>query len=188
MRLMIDSQPAKLGMITHNAQLNYKTTLPKVELQTDEIQVQLESTQPKITIDQKQCFSESGLKGILELSLENASKASGLMYESVGRIAEQGNALTDIHLGGNPIADQAYYNAYDQFQNEFNMVTMPRTRPDIKLIRGHVNINFKGGTVNKKFVPGELDLQYNPGKVEIYMLQERQFNMRFEKSKFDMKG
>lgn len=188
MRLVINSQPALIGINTQNAQLTRTTTLPKIELKTEHAKVQVETTLPKLQIDQKQCFAESGLKGILQLASENASDSVSKMYEGVGIAAEQGNALTDIHLGGNPIADQAYYNAYDQFLREFNMVTMPMSRPKITLIRGTINLQVKGGTVQKNYVKGELNSEYQPGKVEIYMLQKRQFELRFEKTQLDLKG
>lgn len=188
MRLTIESQPAKLGMNTQNASVQRQSTLPRIDLETEQAKVEMTSTQPKIQIDQRQCFSESGLKGILELSAENAANAVSTMYASVGRIAEQGNALTDIQNGGNPIAEQAYYNAYDQFATDYNMVTMPKTRPKITLQEGRVNLNVRGGTVNENYVKGEIKTEYQAGKVEIYMLQERMFQMRFEQSQFDQKG
>lgn len=188
MRLVIDHQPARIGINTQNAQLTRSTTLPKIELKTEQAKVDVKITLPKVQIDQKQCFAESGLKGILQLASENASNAVGEMYASVGRIAEQGNALTDIHNGGNPIADQAYYNAYDQFDKDFNLVTMPKSRPKITLVRGELRLQVKGGTVEKNFVKGENNAEYQPGKVEIYMLQKRQFEMRFEKTSIDLKG
>lgn len=188
MRLVVESQPARIGMQTRNASVQRQTTLPKVELQTEQARVEVESTLPKIQIDQRQCFSESGLKGILELTAENAANSVSEMYASIGRIAEQGNALTEIQNGGNVIADQAYYNAYDQFLKDYNLVTMPKSRPKITLQEGAINLKVKGGTVSKNYVKGEIQTEYNPGKVEIYMLQERMFNLRFEKSQLDMKG
>lgn len=167
-RLTASTTPYLIGMSTTPAKLNMRTTQPKVELHQEHGKVMIQTTAPKITIDQSQCFSESGLKGILELTRDMANESVSIMNESVGRIAEQGTELTNIHLGGNPIADQASYNAYDQFSHEFNMVTMPTSRPNIQLVRGTVRIQATGGKVDAKLIRGEVATDYSPGKVEIY--------------------
>lgn len=187
MRLVIESQPYKIGIQTRNAKLDMKTTKPVLELKTEQAKVQIETTKPQIQIDQKQCFSESGLKGIFELNAENAASSVSEMYASVGRIAEQGNEMTRIESGGNAIADQAYYNAYEQFNKDFNMGTMPKSRPKISLIRGTVSLSVKGGTVSGNFKKGEVESNYSAGKVEIYALQQKEFKMRFEPTKIDQK-
>ena len=187
MELSIRSKPALLGIQTQNAQVKLHNAPPILELKTEKAELNMQVTLPKVEIDQKQCFSESGLKGILELSSENVRDAVSQMYASVGRIAEQGNALTDIHTGGNPIADQAYYNAYDQFDKDYNMVTMPKSRPKITVIEGKVNLNPTQGkiTATPRLTKPELD--YQPGKVDIYLRQKADLQIDFKPSKLDMK-
>lgn len=188
MRITMQSTPALIGMSTNNAKLDMHTEHPKVEIETTQPRIEMRNEQPKVLIDQSQCFSESGLKSVFELTAENAQMASQLMYESVGRIAEQGNELANIQNKNNAIADQAEYNAYDQFKREFNLGTMPKSRPKITVVEGSTNAQYVKGTVDVKAVRGQIDMQYTPGKVDIYMKQMNQLNIQVEGSNIDLKG
>lgn len=186
MGLSITSKPALIGMETQNARLSWKNELPVVELETQNVELNMQTTLPKIKIDQSQCFSESGLKSISELNAENAQRAVSDMYQSIGRIAEQGNELTNFHNGGNVIAEQGYYNAYTQFEKDFNMVTMPRSRPVITLERGEVTMNPTVPRVIANLKMAKLDAQYQPGKVDIYLRQKPELNITYT-PKLDVK-
>jgi hypothetical protein len=188
MRLSINSQQAVLGIQTQNAQYNMRNELPKVEIETKAAELNMSVTLPTIEIDQRQCFSESGLKGVLELATENVQNAVQIMYASIGRIAEQGNELTNIQNGGNVIADQAVYNAYEQFATDYNMVTMPRSRPKITVREGKISTNPTAAEFRNKPRLTKPEIDYQAGKVTIYMLRESSLKIRFEPTQFDQKG
>ncbi len=188
MRIVMQSQMAQLGIQTKNAQAKLHNEQAVVEIETTPAQLNMKTELPKIEIDQSQCFSESGLKGILELSNENSKNAVQLMYSSIGRIVEQGNQLTNFYEGGNAIADQAYYNAYDQFDKEFNMVTMPQSRPKIAVREGSVNTNYSRGTLKLSPRLTKPELDYTPGKVDIYLKQKNELRISVEGQKFDLKA
>ena len=185
MRLVIDAQSAKIGVNIYNASVNRQSAEAKLGIDTELTQVNIDSTMPKVRIDQSRCFSESGLKTMAELTAENASKGVSKMYQSMARIVSQGNQLAQI--GSNPIASQAKYNAYDQFEHSFGMVTMPRSRPNITLIEGQMEIGVTGD-VNLDYQAGSMDSQYNPGKVDVYLAQKNFMKTRFEKTALDVKG
>lgn len=187
MRIVMQSKMALLGMQTTNAQANLHNAQPVVEMETTPGELNMKVDLPKVEIDQRQCFSESGLKGVLELSSDNVKEAVQLMYASVGRIAEQGNQLTNFHEG-NAIAEQAYYNAYDQFDNEFNMVTMPMSRPQITVKEGKVNLSPTQARL--KFTPKltKPELDYKPGKVDIYLRQKNELRISVEGQNIDLKA
>lgn len=156
------SQPAKIHIENpKGSQLDIKIEQPQLEMQ---------STQPKVLIDQSQCFAESGLKSIGALISDTASFAYSKGLEAIGKIVDQGNQMADVHKG-DPIPDQAAYNAYDQFVREWNIVTMPRSRPDITVIEGKVNITVKRGQVQNNTRLQLPKITYNPGKLDIYVKQ-----------------
>lgn len=188
MRIVMNSTPAQIGIRTTPAKAERHTEHPKLDLETEHPRLEMQSTLPKIQIDQSQCFSEAGLKSPMELTEENASNAVQAMYESIGRIVDQGNQLTDIHLGVSAIGEQAMYNAYDQFEHEFNLDTIPKSRPKIDLIKGTLNIEYIKGQVRATPRLGKIELNYTHGDVEIYMLQKNQLNIQVEGSNFDQKG
>jgi hypothetical protein len=187
-KVVVNSTPAMIGIRTQNAKVDYETTRPMVEIEQKQAQIILESTPPKITIDQSQCFSESGLKSITELIRENSAYGVRKMLESVGRIAEQGNQLADIgRTATNAIPDQAAYNAYSQFDFDYNMGTMPMSRPKIELVEGKVNVSSTGGTVKITPRMGHINQSYTPGKVEIYLQQMNSINIHVEGENLDLK-
>lgn len=186
MGFSIQTKPALLGMETKPARLSWKSEQPVVELESQNVELNIQSTLPKIKIDQSQCFSESGLKSINELNAENAQRAVSDMYQSIGRIVEQGNELTNFYSGGNVIADQGYNNAYTQFDKDFNMVTMPKSRPKITLEPGEVKMDPTTPKVIATPRLSKIDFQYQPGKVDIYLRQKPEISMEYT-PKLDMK-
>ncbi len=174
-QLGINRTPGRFEMQSPGYTLNMSVT---------QAQVTVESTLPKITIDQSQCFSEAGRKGNAELTAEMVSYARNAMLSSVGRIAEQGNQLANIPNASGAIADQAYYNAYEQFDKEFNLGTIPKSQPRIDVIEGKLDIKVIEGQVTNNSVPQKLSLQYQKGAVEIYLKQRPSIETRF----VDVKG
>jgi len=67
------------------------------------------------------------------------------------------------------------------------MVTMPRTRPQIDLIEGQVNINVTEGQNNQRVVAQKPRIDYQPGKIERYMKQYNSISIRYLGEKVDMK-
>lgn len=185
MALSIQTQPAILNYNINKGQLSIEQPRPQVEAGLSLPQIRVEGTTPRITIDQTQAFNESGLKTVSAFSQDYVNYAKSKMQESVGRIAEQGTQMTDIHLGGNAIASQAAYNAYDQFYGEFGMVTMPRTRPQIQVIEGNLDIRVTEGQITGKIVPGKPQINYRPGNVERYMAQYNSISIRYEGENLD---
>lgn len=188
MRIMMTSQPTLLDIRTINARTTMHTELPKLDLETEKANLNMQTELPKIQIDQSQCFSESGLKTCAELSAENASRSVQEMYASIGKTVEQGNALTDFHNGANMVAEQSFFNAYDQFEREFGMVTMPMSRPNITLNRGKVNTDYQPGRINATPRLSKPEINYEPGKVDISVKQYNSIKFRTEPSTLDVRG
>lgn len=171
----VNRTPGRFEMQSPGYTLNMSVTQP---------QTRIEATLPKVTIDQSQCFSEAGLKGITDLRDEMISRSRSAMLSSIGRIVEQGNQKADILNGKNAIPDQAYYNAIEQFNKEFNMGTIPKSRPRIDVTEGTLNIQVTEGQVTNNTVPQKATLQYQHGAIEIYLKQRPSIETRF----VDLKG
>lgn len=186
MALEIRTQPAILAYNISKPVQSIEQPRAQVQGSVTQAQTRVEATLPKIQIDQTQAFNESGLKNIEAFSAEYVSLAKQKMLESVGRIAEQGNQLAAIENGGNPIADQALYNAFDQFYHEFGMVTMPRSGPDITLIRGQVNTTVTEGQLTGRIVAQKPRIEYQAGKVERYMQQYNSISIKYVGDKLDL--
>lgn len=189
MRLVMSSQTALIGLRTTPPKLeihqpdiddsSLKNTLPKVEMQ---------STQPQIRIDQTEPFAESGLKSVFRMQSEMAANARSQMLKDMGTNISQGNELADIQNKGNPIAEQADYNAFGRNNFSFGMVTMPKSKPKIDVIEGRVDIQVKEGELQGKYKVQQPRINGVPGSLEIYLRQRNKLDIKVERDKFDRYG
>lgn len=179
------SQNAQIGINRENAKVSIEQPKADVNIKTEHVKVKVESTLVKVEIDQKQAFSESGLKGILELSIDNAKEAMQKNIQESGRIVEEGNQLADIANGSNAIAEIAYSKSANKSKHEFNMVTMPTSGADINVIEGNNDIQVEGGTVDIEVKVNEPVVEYKAGKIEIYIKQKNSLEINAVKDKFD---
>lgn len=171
MSLQIQQTRGQISIQTNPGQMQMESPKQTLEMSVSQAAVIVDSDPARITIDQSQCFSESGLKGIADFMADAVSFAKSQMLQSMGRIAEQGNQLTDIHLSTTAIQDQAIYNAYDQFIYDYNMETMPKSRPVINIIEGKLDIRVQEGEVRNNTRVQKANLSYRHGSVQISMQQ-----------------
>lgn len=171
MSLQIQQTRGQIGIQTSPGQMQIESPKQTLEMSVSQAVVIVDSDSAKITIDQSRCFSESGLKGITDFMADAVGFAKSQMLQSMGRIAEQGNQLTDIHLTTTAIGDQGVYNAYDQFIYDYNMETMPKSRPVINVIEGKLDIRVQEGQINNTTKIQKANLSYRHGSVQISMLQ-----------------
>ncbi len=170
MRIQMRSQNGQIAIETQSAQVELDQDLPELDLEIVEPEVRIESTLPKVEISQQQAFSESGLKGILELTAETAQMSRQLLLQGIERVVDQGDQLADASKP-DPIPDIARYNSWEQFQHDYNMVTMPVSGPDIQVIEGQTDIQYTKGYVENNTQTPEIVSNYTPGAVNISMKQ-----------------
>lgn len=105
------------------------------------------------------------------------------MISSIGRIVDQGNEMANLPNAVNAISDQAYYNAFEQFDKEFNMDTIPKSRPKIEVTLGQLDIKVTEGQVTNNTVPKAVNMQYVKGAIEIYLKQRGSLELNFVDTK-----
>lgn len=188
MRIEMTSQPALIGLSTTKPVQSIEQPAPEVNINSELPRVSVESTLPKVRISQTKAFAESGLKGILQLGIENASRAMSKMISDSGRIVDEGNQFADIQNNVDVVAENADQNAFGQFTGELNIVTMPTSGPDIELIKGENNISVKGGTVDINVNVNKPVIDYQRGKLDIYLRQMNSLTISVVGDSFDMRG
>jgi len=187
MRLEMNSQRAQIGMKTTPPVQDIQQPHAELDLKTTHAKAQVEGTLPKVQIDQSQAFSESGLKGIVDFTSEIIQRAKSDMQNAMARAADQGNQLADIHNSTNVIAENADDNAWGQFENEFGMVTMPSSRPEITVIEGELDIQVQEGKVENNTRAQKPIVDYRRGKLDIYLKQRNSLEIRAVEDQFDLK-
>lgn len=174
MKLKIRTQPAIINFKTTDATQTTPSMLKeKLNMAIKEPEMKLTTTKPQLKIDQDQCFNESGLKNNRAFLDDVVSRAKQAVREGVAQRVQDGNAMMAIENGMDVIAEQASYNAWERFYNEFGLVTMPQSRPVITVVDGDVNFQFEEGNVEILNGPFQSDKgTYQSGKVEYYMKQK----------------
>ncbi len=186
MAMEIRTTPALLGHKISKPQQSIEQPKAQVDGSISFAKVRVEVSLPEVRIDQTQAFNESGLKNVQAFSDEYVAYAKQKMQESIGRIASQGTEMTNVHYGGDAIANQASYNAYGQFYHEFGMVTMPRSGAQIDVIEGQVKTKVEEGQITGKIRAQKPKVNYQPGKVERYMEQYNSISIKYLGEKVDL--
>ena len=189
MRLQMRSQMALIGIQTEKATFNQKTTLPKLNLQIEKPELQMESTQAKVYIDQTEAFADAGLKKPERFMRDNVQEAQRLMLQGIARVASQGNQLADIQNVSDDtvIANQAYENAFGQFEYDWGYTHIPKSGPKYNPVKGELNISLKKGNVTGQVEKGTVDHDFRRGKVDIYLRQRNSLEIEAVQDRFDMK-
>lgn len=178
MKLSVNSTNALIGMNIKEPQIQIKQPKGDLNIKQTDLSFEVASEKPRIIIDQYQCFAESGRKNSIDLSIDNSQYAKQRVIEGIRRRVEDGNRLANIKKGmPSAIAELATKN-YHGPQKEFNMVTMPKSRPKID-VTGYINIKWKMGTTNISYERKDPIVNLNRGKVDIYLRQKNNIEIRF---------
>jgi len=168
MPIMIQSTRAELEIRTQNASVAVQGngTRP-LTLESERASVDMQTTLPKIQIDQTASFSDAGLKNIKDFMSDAVTYGQQIFSEGIARIVSDGNTMATIENGYDPIPDQAYQNAYAMFEHEFNYGAVPTSRPTIEVIEGSANYRYNPGRVQNQTKVQPVTFNYTPGQVEV---------------------
>ena len=121
----LNFMPAPVRQLTNNKPV-------KVEIHTEHV---------RVLIDQRQCFNESGRMDIRTLAATIAQRSRQAFLEGISRRNSEGDLMAAPENRGKAIPMIAFNNSFEE--KEFNMVTMPRSRPRIEFVGGHVDIRIE---------------------------------------------
>ncbi len=164
LRLNISTQPIVLSASIQEPQINLKTTLPAIQLDTQAATLEISSPKGELSIDQTPCRYSLGIKNNVDFARDFAQAGHQGVLEGIARIAQEGDQLADIsNTGGDAIANIAMSRhnprklevtlgwidnpiiSYQPKQPEFK-VGDPKL--NLELNRGRVENNFRWGTVS----------------------------------------
>ena len=189
MDLKITSTPALIGIQTNHGKLEIQQPKADMELNIEHPRLEIYSELGQIHIDQYQCFAESGLKNVFDLTLDMTAFAKQKFAQAVARIVRQGDDyVASLHRKTDMIPIHAKENALSRNSSEFNMVTMPRSRPKIDFSGGTVDINVIEGRVNLQVNVNKPIINANRTKVDIYLRQRNSVNIEFVEKRVNTLG
>jgi len=186
MDLRITTRQGLIGINTTQGKMNINYGKTKYYLQVKHPKIDMEVTQPKVKINQEKPLAEMGLKDVFTLTRSKVQEAKQACLNGIGKIARQGDELARIEAGGNPIPEQAEYNAFEQFMKEVNFDLIPKSRPEITLEEGKVYTNLEEGKLEVLGKPQEVNLNFSRGKIEIYLRQKPFIDVEYIGNNLDM--
>jgi hypothetical protein len=187
MDLRITTKQGLIGINATQGKMNIDYGKSNFNIQTKNPEIDINITQPKVKIDQSKPLAEMGLNDIFGFIKNNVNKGRQAALNGIGKIASQGNELARIEAGGNVISRQAQYNAFEQYKKEVNIDFVPKSRPEIDLNEGKVDINLKRGDVSIQSKPQDVNLNYSVGKAEIFLRQKPFIDIEYIGNHLDFK-
>ena len=183
------SQRAIIGMDIQKPNITIDKVKPELELDIIKPEIEIETIQPKVEIDQTEAFADAGLKNIDRFLRDMNADAKKLFLQGIERVSNQGDELSDIHRvkDDTAIANQAYQNAFGQFEYDWGYTHIPKHGPEFNPIKGEVRINFKSGEVDGNLKRGEVRTKFNRGKVETYLKQKNNLEITIVEEGVDIK-
>lgn len=172
MGLSIHTTPAMLSIKTYPGKFDMKVVDAKLEQKQRHAEMNIKTVQPMVLIDQYQCFAEAGLKNNSDFMKEQANKGYSQIMKYTAKVARDGDSMARIGRRANimiNIIKQEAMKTYD-----FNMTSMPKSRPRISMTGGTLDIQFENrngpGEINGvsgNYTPGHINYNYTPSTVDI---------------------
>lgn len=156
--IKVSRQPSKLEIKSdHGITLDLEVRPGEMEMHTEQVRVE---------IDQSQCFNESGLMNLSAFMEDSVSYARTQAARGLSRIVDQGNRNGNLK-GGDPMKQQFHSNAFELFNKDWNMVTMPTSRPDFTITGGTVDIKIGDISVDNRTRKAGTDINFTPARIDL---------------------
>lgn len=183
--LSINRVDGAIGIRTTNAVQQISQPHAELMVDTEEPKIEMHTESVRVLIDQRQCFNESGLMDNETLSGDIAERGRQAVIEGIGKRISEGDFVADPKSGANAMSNIAFNNSFEH--KEFNMVTMPRSRPRIEVVGGTLDIKVEEGKVNIDARTNAPIIDVKLGDVEIFMKQEPSIEIKYIDNKIDTK-
>lgn len=184
MQLKITNIHGQIGIRKNDAVLSIRQPRADLEITTHPAEAEIKTDQIKVKIDQKQCFSEAGLKDVFELTRDFANKGMQDVLEGIGRIVDEGNRMAQIDNKADPFVEIATNKSLPE-PAPVNITFIPQSRPKID-VEGGVNIKWKAGSVDMKSRINSPEITATPHSMEIYLAQRPDFHFEFVGNNVDV--
>ena len=177
----------KIGIQTQRAQLNLKNNGKTDHVITNTApQLQINSTDAKVYIDQTQCFADAGLKGIEDFAAEVTQLAKSATMEYIQRETRQGDSFTKTYnKNARPMLDAAREEMTRRF--DYNIGLVPSHRPEITIQEGQLDIQLIQGQVDVQYNHVPIEGEYIPAQIRFYMEQVGSLDIEYVGSNVDTK-
>lgn len=163
--LNISQQPAKISITTTRADMGLTSTQPQLKIETEPATVEISQPKGELEIDWEAFRASYGKKTNIQFARDAADLGRQTAFETIGRIAQEGNRLMSIESGEDPVPAMAA-EANTQLPPEViwarlesPVIRYTAHQPIFKPTPGRVTIELARGTVNMDFRPATVDIR-----------------------------
>ncbi len=168
-RIQIQTTNAAIGIESQNASMRVvKSAQMKVKLQQDPPSMKIERKLPKLSIDQTQCFNESGLKTPLLLAKDFYAESVQKGLNNIARTVNDSKKFLHIEDGGNPSKEIAVELNTPDYKG-MTMVAMPKSRPKVRFEPSSIDIKWVTPEVQAQWQRQNAEVEYVPYKVKVFL-------------------
>lgn len=163
--LNISQQPAKISISTTRADMGLTTTRPQLTIETEPATVEISQPKGELEIDWEPFRASYGKKNNIQFARDAADLGRQTAFDTIGRIAQEGNRLMSIESGEDPVPAMAA-EVNTQLPTEViwarlepPVIHYTAHQPIFKPTPGRVTIELARGTVNMDFRPATVDIR-----------------------------
>ena len=168
-KIQIQTTSAAIGIDTQNAAMKVvKRAQTKVALQQEPPSMKIERKWPELSIDQQQCFNESGLKSPLLIARDFYRDSVQKGLRNIERTVNDSKKFLRIEEGGNPIKEMAAELNTTDYKG-LTMVAMPKSRPRVRVDPGSIDIKWVTREVQTEWQRQNAEVEYVPYKVKVFL-------------------
>lgn len=178
MPFQIQSQQAKIGINTVKGSFYMRQPKGELNIETTKTKMNVDRKLPMVIIDQHQCFAEAGLKSVFELTREYAQMGRQKVLEAIANMNQEGDRLSDIRENMPPAIPEIAKSKIGGEEKQFNIDTIPKSRPKID-VEGYLNISWEIGGTNINYISQKPIINIEKNKVEIYLRQRPKLDIRY---------
>ncbi|OZI10889.1 hypothetical protein CEW92_14605 [Bacillaceae bacterium SAS-127] len=183
-QIRMTSQRAQIALDIQKPVQSIEQPPAELDLQQPPAELTIKRTPSKLSIDQTKAREDMDLKSVAKRIEEFAQLGYQDWFESLARVAAEGDELMRIENGGNPLVEQAKRNAEGP-ERQFNIGWIPsHGSVKINFQPAQVHIDVKTNKVINNTRPQKPIHEYQPGKVHVSMKQNPSVNIDFVNLKY----
>ncbi|MDU4959241.1 MAG: DUF6470 family protein [Sporomusaceae bacterium] len=166
LQLNIRTQPTVTQFAIQEPQINLRTTLPAVQLNTEAAKLEISSPEGELHIDQTPCRYSLGIKDYGALARDIAQAGRQTALAAIARIANEGDQLADISNEGGEALFSIARSRSQSKKVEVNLgwidnpiIDYQPRQTEISASRPDLDLRLQRGTVTNDFLWGQVDYQ-----------------------------
>jgi hypothetical protein len=168
--IQIRQQYARIGMDIEDGRMEIRQPKATLEQTTSPARLEMEYRDGDLTIDQSKAWDALAMGSVSRLNDRIYSQAKNIVLQNIARIVENGNRMAAIHKGGNPIADIAAEQAFED--NPLVYVgEASYDNVDIEYVANEPDIQYTPAHVNTTIQAQRPEIYYQRGSVSVYLAQ-----------------